>query len=398
MSDSQYSVLLIDDEQHVTDTLQALLCGRNDLSLYVANLSTQALSILSSTRIDLMICDICMPEISGLELIQYANALQPDCRTIFLTGYSDFTYAQAALNSNAAKYVLKSQPDQVLLHAVDQVLHEIHHTDMIRELIRRTDAYMTLPEAFNHPLFTQRGMKIGLDALNLSAVQDRSLLLYASSTGHELRSIADALLEYLGIQVERSQLFACEKELLWVLTLIPGQARTLVLGLLEKWQNALLESKQISVSFVVSPFLNECASLQKTLLRIVAFTKENQNLPMYVYLLREQPEAYDPISRVVHYIEEHIAEEITMLQLSTLTGYNADYLNRIFKQKTGKPISSYIAGKRVDVIIGLMRNPALSIEHIAKMTGFSTRSYFNRFFKSATGSTPSAYRKDLKTL
>ena len=67
----------------------------------------EALEIMKEQRMDVLMTDINMPDFSGLELHNRMTALQPDCRVIYLTGYSEFEYARQALDQHAFAYVLK---------------------------------------------------------------------------------------------------------------------------------------------------------------------------------------------------------------------------------------------------------------------------------------------------
>ena len=95
------------------------------------------------------------------------------------------------------------------------------------------------------------------------------------------------------------------------------------------------------------------------------------------------------------YIREHIQEDISLTRLSEVTGYNTNYLSRIFRLQTGKTLTEYIAWEKLERIGRLMRDPARNITDIAEETGFRTRTYFNRFMKKWTGKSPKDYRNEL---
>ena len=101
------------------------------------------------------------------------------------------------------------------------------------------------------------------------------------------------------------------------------------------------------------------------------------------------------IQIIKEYIKEHIFDDVSLQQLSEVTGYNPSYLSRFFSEKTGEKLSEYIANQRMEYIKGLMKNTNLSLNDIAEKAGFQSRSYFNRFVKRITGTTPQKYRKKL---
>ncbi|MEC0232127.1 response regulator [Paenibacillus alba] len=80
-----------------------------------ASNGTEALEMIQATPPDLLITDIRMPEIDGLELVSRMREIRPDCICILLTGHNDFTYAQAAVKAGAFDFILKpSSPEEII--------------------------------------------------------------------------------------------------------------------------------------------------------------------------------------------------------------------------------------------------------------------------------------------
>ena len=65
--DRIFRLLLVDDEPHVTGALSLQLEAREDLDVYIANSAAETLNVLRKTRIDLMVSDIRMPGMTGLQ-------------------------------------------------------------------------------------------------------------------------------------------------------------------------------------------------------------------------------------------------------------------------------------------------------------------------------------------
>lgn len=121
------SLLVVDDEiiiadglyQMLQETFQDELVVRRCYSFY------EAQRILESNRIDILMTDIEMPDMTGLELHRWASERWPMMRVIYLTGYSDFDYARQALQQQAMAYVLKSEGDQVIVRAIENAIQSI---------------------------------------------------------------------------------------------------------------------------------------------------------------------------------------------------------------------------------------------------------------------------------
>lgn len=119
-----YEVLIVDDERSVVEGVAATLpCDDLKIgAIHKAFSVTDALSIMRRCSIDLIITDIRMPGISGLELMDKVHEASPSTQCILLTGYAEFEYAKRAINGGASDYLLKPVDDDDLIRAVDKAL------------------------------------------------------------------------------------------------------------------------------------------------------------------------------------------------------------------------------------------------------------------------------------
>ena len=104
-----YKVLLVDDEEMVTQGLSRFVPWA-ELGFQVigtALSADKALEFLSRNPTDLVITDVIMPVKTGLDLIEEINRQYPAVKTVILSGYSDFAYAQQALRLGAMDYLTK---------------------------------------------------------------------------------------------------------------------------------------------------------------------------------------------------------------------------------------------------------------------------------------------------
>jgi AraC-like DNA-binding protein len=99
---------------------------------------------------------------------------------------------------------------------------------------------------------------------------------------------------------------------------------------------------------------------------------------------------------VIHYIENHISENIGQKDFLKIASMSPTKLKTLFRQFTGSSITDYIAAKKVDRAAHLLSDTDMSIEEIAFQTGFETPSGFATFFKKHTEITPTAYRKQME--
>lgn len=99
------------------------------------------------------------------------------------------------------------------------------------------------------------------------------------------------------------------------------------------------------------------------------------------------------IGAAIGHLEHHLAEAVTLDELTGLTDLSASTLNRAFRRAVGLPPLAYHLRLRIRRAGDLLRTTDLSITQIADRTGFDDANYFARQFRRAMGLSPSAYRK-----
>ncbi|MDQ8738799.1 response regulator [Paenibacillus sp. LHD-38] len=113
-------LLIVDDEPYTVDGLYDMLSEVEGLSLelYTATSAKEAIQRLTRTRVDIVISDIQMPGMDGLELQLWIAGRWPRCKVIFLTGYGHIHYAQQAIRGGSVDYILKTEGDEAIVKSV----------------------------------------------------------------------------------------------------------------------------------------------------------------------------------------------------------------------------------------------------------------------------------------
>jgi DNA-binding NarL/FixJ family response regulator len=115
-------VLLADDHAIVAEGLATLLKGHFDLVGTVSN-GNDLIEAARKLRPDVIVADIAMPVLSGLEALRQLKAARSAAKVIFLTMHADAQLATEAFRAGASGYVLKLSAGEELISAIHEVLH-----------------------------------------------------------------------------------------------------------------------------------------------------------------------------------------------------------------------------------------------------------------------------------
>ena len=125
-----YTLLIVDDEPAVLTALEQLLI-REGYTVVTAEDGPQALEIARAQPPDMILCDLQMPEMTGVEVFQAMDEVCPDAIRILVTGQADLDVALAAINEGGVyKFVLKPWNGRDMVVMVRRALE---HYQLIRE-------------------------------------------------------------------------------------------------------------------------------------------------------------------------------------------------------------------------------------------------------------------------
>lgn len=132
-----FKILLVDDEDIIRNGLKTIIewedygftiCGE-------ANSGKDGLDKISSLKPDLVIMDVRMPGMNGLQMMEEIQMREIKCKFIILTGYSEFSYAKKAVELGASSYLLKPIDEDELIERIKKVY------DVIASEIKQLDYY-----------------------------------------------------------------------------------------------------------------------------------------------------------------------------------------------------------------------------------------------------------------
>ena len=135
------SVLIVDDEMITRKGLKSHVNWEKLKidKIYDSGNPAEALEIVQKVKPDLILSDVCMPGMNGIEMCTKIREIHKDCQIIFLSGYSDKEYLKGAIRLEAVNYVEKpisiSEVEEALASAVDKQLKNKRKKERIRQLV-----------------------------------------------------------------------------------------------------------------------------------------------------------------------------------------------------------------------------------------------------------------------
>lgn len=122
-----YRLMIVDDEQLTRQYIRNYI-NSHTVNWQVTNEAmegSEALELLKKQSVDLVITDMRMPVMNGLELCEQLSQNYPDIKIVILSGYDEFTYAQQAIKYGVSQYLLKPIVKEELIQAIEKVAARI---------------------------------------------------------------------------------------------------------------------------------------------------------------------------------------------------------------------------------------------------------------------------------
>ncbi|MHC4713876.1 MAG: response regulator [Planctomycetota bacterium] len=130
------TILIVDDSPDVLSGLGAIL-RQNYSRIVQAASSAQAIDVMENVKVDLVITDLSMPEMDGLELLSHVKNTWPETMVIVVTGFGSIETAVDAMKRGAYHYVAKPFRAEEILIIVDHALQRLSLEREVIDLRRR---------------------------------------------------------------------------------------------------------------------------------------------------------------------------------------------------------------------------------------------------------------------
>ena len=372
-----------------------------------------ALPMIRDTNPDILITDIRMPFMDGMELCRIVRSQMPWIGVIILSGYDEFEYARQGIQLGVKEYLLKPITSEDLRQALDRVSAELTEERRSRErsesLRRRiesgsiflrekllsslysedageADAEKTLRELGNMGIRLQAShyavidaafspVKTGYDVLT-DLAESSGGVVFASPcrTGARLLILGDSEAD----AEERAYAFAS------------SSARDLERSGCEKIRISIGEivcaPADILKSFRTARHIRHTLADQGDTETVIVGVREIGELP-------SEKKTLSVVHEAKFYLSQHFTDPNLMLQdVAQAVSMSNSRFSTVFAQQSGKTFTEYLTSLRLNRAKELLRTTEMRSAQIAFEVGYNDAHYFSYLFKKSVGMTPSEYR------
>jgi two-component system response regulator YesN len=429
-----YKLLIIDDESEIREGLSLVQWEKMGIRLIkCASHGLEALQFISEHPIDIVLTDIRMPFMDGIELMNILFREHPFIKVIILTGYSDFNYAKKAVELGAVDYLLKPTNFDNLNQTFERLvkkLDAVKQDELRRSVLLRKEVLLSkfLREEFLMQLFKnsvsqdeieQRSAEgeIILDSLEYEVAiirldrifkqnqvySEQNLKLIAFSLDNILHDIwTDKGLGYYVVNKANAECYLLTKRMLnlseWVqikreVNKIIGLLKsTLSIGI-GKRVNQITE---MNISFLSAISLLERSTEEDCILQYSAASetemgRSNELIALPAYVSKSKKEDSMIIQKSKQFMKMNFHRSITLKEVASQVYVTPGHLSTLFRE-TDESYLQYLTKLRMNKAVELLMDMKYKIYEIVELTGYSDQTYFTEVFKKYMGKTPMEYR------
>ena len=325
-----------------------------------------AYPLILKAQPDILVTDIKMPFMDGLELSRLVKKTLPRTRIIVLSGYNEFEYAKEAIKIGISDYLLKPVSSEGLIDALKKAADEIREE---RENSRLLERYFVSYEKYTEFLdktdYSGVDRKLINDFLKLGSVEECSPFVeeyFAAIGEHNYKSLL--LRQYMTMDI-----FYCVQEFLKKLKAEPPEVPESVIDI--KRVPKVIESVEMTKAYLIEEFT---AALQ---------ARDRASNDRYGSVIRDAKE----------YIRANFSQsDLSLNRIAVHIGVSPSYFSSIFKQETGQSFVEYLTQVRMERACELLKCTSYRTSEIGEQVGYNDSHYFSAAFKKAMGQSPKEYK------
>lgn len=380
-----YSLLLVDDEKPIREKLiDNTDWLKEDYQVFAASNGAEALEIIKDHAVDILVTDIQMPKLSGMNLIEKAKKNKKNLKVIVISGFAEFEYAQKSIRFGVNDYLLKPFRSEKLLEVVNkaraELIKEKNNEQQLAVLRGEISNYINknkLNSIYDWLIDDQffQHQSLIMDRINLNAVLKRG------KREDILKTVNKIIEELESANLNKEKLYVVLNNLILesfkIIKDLDYKAEDLM-EIIDKERIENLNHENLrELEIILKEFLLRLHNL-------VSFNPNDRNKKM--------------INEMKEYIAANYQNGITLSEMAKKFNLSSGHLSNLFHQETGESFSDYLNVIRLNKAKELLKTTDDKIYQISDQLGFNDAYYFSSWFKKLVGASPTTYRDNINLL
>lgn len=410
-----YRLLIVDDEEDIRSGMsKGIPWSEWGFTVVgVAENGEEAVFLTEKEKPDVVLSDIRMPKMDGIELMQYLHDNLPEIKIVILSGYNDLEYLNMAIKNQVTEYMLKPTD----IDEFEQLFRKIRK-NLDEEKNRREELNQLKLAAMQSQALSYETVLNNLLDGYVGDSQEYAWKQELEKEGMDFNACVMVVLDTApenednkddSYRLKQRIIRYCNsRQMQWVGRFFLYRGRHIVgLVTLEQMRFEEPESELRLLCQCIEEMQAEIGDIYGMALRagISNLCRDERTLPrvyqetearmssMEPDLLNNQKKSNLLVTAVREYLDSEFSSN--MLSLETVAerfNRNPAYISKVFKKGTGFNFSDYITQKRMEKSKALLRDMSLKVYEIAEMTGYADVSNFIKVFRKKCGMSPNEYR------
>jgi two-component system response regulator YesN len=397
-----WKLLIADDEPKIRKGIRSIVESEmsNVEVAAEAEDGETALELARKTLPDIFLLDINMPFLNGIELIEKLEREKRATKTIIISGYDEFEYAQKALKLRVFDYILKPFEPELLVQTINKAITELEAEQQNRKYLEWAEQQLErnipqIKESFFNDLvngiLTPYEIDRQTDFLNMDMSLSPGLILIKIEE-KESRFGPDSEMDRYLI------LFAAQNIIEEILSnlhpvYVFRDAQSNIVCLVNMVSNPDLSAISLKIKSLIEQYLN-----RSVLICCDLCSSDLSQLPDIYKKVLDELKTNATVSPIVRRIKDFIdnnysQSDLSLQDVAGAINISPSYLSRLLKDEEGHSFVEYLTIVRIKTALRLMNDPTLKISDIAERVGYSTQHYFSTAFKKLFGVSPNQYRR-----
>lgn len=396
-----HKLLIADDEAIIRKGLKSVLdWGSLDIEVVgEAEDGEIALTLIEKLRPDIILLDICMPFLNGLELVRKIEDIDKNFIIIIVTGFDEFEYMHEALKLKVFDYLLKPINKKNLMDIILKALQELTKNKERKSYITWANRQLTENIDSIRENFFNNLVNGNSDEINIKKEMNFLRINLSSNIGIVIIKVIEKL---------NSEVISKK----WDITLLGFAIKNMVYELLQNLQPvfAFTDAENNVVAIVNLSNKNEWfkvgALIEEKVFKYLHYTvvTEQRSITdgvikikkVYDYMIKEinkKIEFKPVVLLAIKFINNnYYKNELSLEMVAKNFCLSSSYLSKLIKTGTGLSFIDYVTSIRIKKAISIMDDPTVKIYQVAELVGYSNQHYFCKAFKKVTGLSPTEYR------